>query len=187
MVAARVIPAFRAVDTPHASLRAATRPRHSCASASTTSCSASSSDRRGRSAELPAWRASRRELASLSLLSVAGLASLSLPHPARAETLYELFDLAQQLGQRGEFEEADKAWTRAIELDPKNSASWSNRGTARLQACRWKDVRGQPCARHTCPYVVSLTLRLLCCFARRLLPIWRRRLLSTAQKLTLSR
>lgn len=37
-----------------------------------------------------------------------------------------------------DFAKADKAWSRAIELDPSNSAAWSNRGTLRLQFSRWE-------------------------------------------------
>jgi tetratricopeptide (TPR) repeat protein len=34
----------------------------------------------------------------------------------------------------------ERAWTRAVELAPENAAAWSNRGTARLQAGRWRDA-----------------------------------------------
>jgi tetratricopeptide (TPR) repeat protein len=32
----------------------------------------------------------------------------------------------------------ERAWSRAVELAPDNAAAWSNRGTARLQAGRWR-------------------------------------------------
>jgi tetratricopeptide (TPR) repeat protein len=34
----------------------------------------------------------------------------------------------------------ERAWTRAVDLAPDNAAAWSNRGTARLQAGRWRDA-----------------------------------------------
>jgi sugar/nucleoside kinase (ribokinase family)/Tfp pilus assembly protein PilF len=36
------------------------------------------------------------------------------------------------------YEDAEDAWTKAIELAPENSACYSNRGTIRLQAGRWE-------------------------------------------------
>lgn len=81
---------------------------------------------------------SRRGITSLGLV---GALLVVTPGRARAETLAELYDQAQALGQREEYAAADAVWTRAIQIDPKNSATWSNRGTARLQACRWADVR----------------------------------------------
>jgi hypothetical protein len=40
-----------------------------------------------------------------------------------------------------DFDAADAAWTRAIDLAPTNAAAWSHRGTKRLQAGRWRDAR----------------------------------------------
>lgn len=35
-------------------------------------------------------------------------------------------------------ENTESLWSRAIDLDPGNSASWSNRGTSRLQRGDWR-------------------------------------------------
>ena len=32
----------------------------------------------------------------------------------------------------------DAAWTKCINLAPKNAAAWSNRGTVRLQYAKWE-------------------------------------------------
>ena len=82
---------------------------------------------------------SRRALACLA----PALALLPLPAPARADAsaraLIRAFDDAMAAGS--DFDAADAAWTRAIDLAPTNAAAWSNRGTKRLQAGRWRDAR----------------------------------------------
>ncbi|KAK9863256.1 hypothetical protein WJX84_010853 [Apatococcus fuscideae] len=40
-----------------------------------------------------------------------------------------------------DFQSADEAWSKAISLKPGNAAAWSNRGTKRLQAGRWREAR----------------------------------------------
>lgn len=55
--------------------------------------------------------------------------------PVDMRALVRAFDDAMAAG--ADFEAADKAWTRAIDIAPLNSAAWSNRGTKRLQARRW--------------------------------------------------
>ena len=46
--------------------------------------------------------------------------------------LAKAFEEAMAAG--ADYDAADRAWTKAIELAPLNSAAWSNRGTKRLQA-----------------------------------------------------
>ena len=53
--------------------------------------------------------------------------------------LAKAFEEAMAAG--ADYDAADRAWTKAIELAPLNSAAWSNRGTKRLQAGRWADAR----------------------------------------------
>lgn len=48
-----------------------------------------------------------------------------------------LFREAFEAGTKGDFDAADKAWSNIIDIDKNNSASWSNRGTLRLQLGRW--------------------------------------------------
>ena len=59
--------------------------------------------------------------------------------PVNTRALIKAFEEAMSAGS--DFEKADEAWTRAIGVDPKNAAAWSNRGTKRLQAGRWQDAR----------------------------------------------
>lgn len=47
----------------------------------------------------------------------------------------------EAMAEGADYDAADIAWTKAIELAPLNSAAWSNRGTKRLQAGRWADAR----------------------------------------------
>jgi len=47
----------------------------------------------------------------------------------------------EAMAEGADYDAADRAWTKAIELAPLNSAAWSNRGTKRLQAGRWADAR----------------------------------------------
>ena len=84
-------------------------------------------------------------------LAAAVLAPSSAPLPATAaaptaaaassssENLARAF--ADAMALAGDYDAADAAWTRAIEIDPTNAAAWGNRGTSRLQAGRWADAR----------------------------------------------
>lgn len=79
------------------------------------------------------------------LLSAAASAMLSFstaPAPASAAvvdpTLVQLFN--QAMSARGNREEAERAWSEAIAFAPDNSATWSNRGTLRLQYGQWQEA-----------------------------------------------
>ena len=50
----------------------------------------------------------------------------------RYEALAESFEAAFSATDAGDFAEAERQWSRAIELYPNNPAAWSNRGNARL-------------------------------------------------------
>ena len=71
--------------------------------------------------------------------------SLGVPAPSSAadkvdmRALTKAFEEAMSAG--ADYDAADAAWTKAINIAPLNSAGWSNRGTKRLQAGRWRDAR----------------------------------------------
>lgn len=64
--------------------------------------------------------------------------SLGVPAPSSAadkvdmRALTKAFEEAMSAG--ADYDAADAAWTKAINIAPLNSAGWSNRGTKRLQA-----------------------------------------------------
>ncbi|GMH40824.1 hypothetical protein BSKO_08728 [Bryopsis sp. KO-2023] len=85
----------------------------------------------------------RRALAApavlLSLLALPGDADAALAEKKNVDkALNDAFNKALRAET---LEEADAAWTEAIELAPDNSACWSNRGTIRLQQGRWAPAR----------------------------------------------
>ncbi|QDZ20377.1 hypothetical protein A3770_04p28950 [Chloropicon primus] len=55
------------------------------------------------------------------------------------EELNKLFAEAMKLSD-GEFDPADEAWSKIIEFSPDTSASWSNRGTFRLQRGKFREA-----------------------------------------------
>mmetsp|Transcript_25082 Transcript_25082/g.79498 ORF Transcript_25082/g.79498 Transcript_25082/m.79498 type:complete len:334 (+) Transcript_25082:827-1828(+) len=88
---------------------------------------------------------SRRDLLAGSSrigLLVAAFATAPSGALAAANASRELsraFQEAMDAGQ--DFDAADKAWTRCVELAPDNAPAWSNRGTLRLQFGKWEDAR----------------------------------------------
>ena len=87
---------------------------------------------------------SRRSAAAAAAAAAAALALAAAPAPARAAgggvdpALAKAF--ADAMAAQGDFDAMERAWTRAVELAPDNAAALSNRGTARLQAGRWRDA-----------------------------------------------
>ena len=91
----------------------------------------------------------RRALIGALAASVVGASDAAAPPLARANhsgaapvdmrALTRAFEDAMAAG--ADYDAADAAWTRAIAIAPNNSAAWSNRGTKRLQAGRWRDAR----------------------------------------------
>ena len=91
----------------------------------------------------------RRALIGALAASVVGASDAAAPPRARANhsgaapvdmrALTRAFEDAMAAG--ADYDAADAAWTRAIAIAPNNSAAWSNRGTKRLQAGRWRDAR----------------------------------------------
>ena len=69
----------------------------------------------------------------------ASLAPPTTEKPVDMKKLIAAFDEAMRAGE--DYGKADQAWTKAIELAPTNASAWSNRGTKRLQAGRWRDAR----------------------------------------------
>ena len=82
----------------------------------------------------------RAILGAGSLLATSLVRTLPARASAPSQQLQELFLNASQLAAEGKLEEADEAWTKAIEAAPTNSASWSNRGALRLQRLMWKEA-----------------------------------------------
>ena len=91
-------------------------------------------------------RASLLAMTTSAMTSLAPVPSRSFAASADAfgtstnmRALAKAFEEAMAAG--ADYDAADRAWTKAIELAPLNSAAWSNRGTKRLQAGRWADAR----------------------------------------------
>eukprot|EP01023_Acetabularia_acetabulum_P008079 TRINITY_DN13506_c0_g2_i9.p1 TRINITY_DN13506_c0_g2~~TRINITY_DN13506_c0_g2_i9.p1 ORF type:complete len:316 (-),score=48.91 TRINITY_DN13506_c0_g2_i9:240-1187(-) len=63
----------------------------------------------------------------------------ALPKGSVDARIAEAFNKALVAG--GDYKTADSAWSEAIDMDPSNSAAWSNRATTRLQAGRWQDAK----------------------------------------------
>eukprot|EP01026_Neomeris_dumetosa_P000378 TRINITY_DN10097_c0_g1_i1.p2 TRINITY_DN10097_c0_g1~~TRINITY_DN10097_c0_g1_i1.p2 ORF type:complete len:309 (-),score=50.41 TRINITY_DN10097_c0_g1_i1:127-966(-) len=88
-------------------------------------------------------QATRRQLVTAVILVGSQLAGIqnckALPKGSVDARIAEAFNRALAAG--GDFQMADQAWTSAIEMDPTNSASWSNRATSRLQAGRWQEAK----------------------------------------------
>ena len=67
--------------------------------------------------------------------------SFSTPNEAFASSTGSSVELSQLFNHAmnaKSYEDAENAWTKAIELAPSNSAAFSNRGTLRLQAGQWQ-------------------------------------------------
>jgi tetratricopeptide (TPR) repeat protein len=61
--------------------------------------------------------------------------------PARPAVSQELIKAFQEaMAAQGNFDKMEETWSKAIALAPDNAAAWSNRGTARLQAGRWRQA-----------------------------------------------
>ncbi|CAG9461942.1 unnamed protein product [Pedinophyceae sp. YPF-701] len=56
------------------------------------------------------------------------------------KALQAAFQEAFDAGMNGDLDRADAAWGKCIDLVPTNSASWSNRGTLRLQRGQWNEA-----------------------------------------------
>jgi len=87
----------------------------------------------------------RRRAMTMGAISAFLLAfSFSKPNEAFAAStgssvdMNKLSQLFNQAMNAKSYEDAENAWTKAIELAPSNSAAFSNRGTLRLQAGQWQ-------------------------------------------------
>lgn len=63
-----------------------------------------------------------------------------LPFRVQAEDLQGIQDLALSYTRAQRFEDAEVLWTKAITLDPKNAAAYSNRGNSRISQARFHDA-----------------------------------------------
>eukprot|EP00803_Ostreobium_quekettii_P008462 evm.model.scf_868EXC.4 EVM.evm.TU.scf_868EXC.4 scf_868EXC:38965-41097(-) len=84
------------------------------------------------------WTSRRCAIQSLVVAFLALPAQESLAEGRISAALAHAFDRALAATDP---DDADAAWGDAIRIDPANSAAWSNRGTARLQAGRWAEAR----------------------------------------------
>ena len=95
------------------------------------------------SSELPTTSLKgRRRAMTMGAISAFILAfSFSTPNEAFAASTGSSVELSQLFNHAmnaKSYEDAENAWTKAIELAPSNSAAFSNRGTLRLQAGQWQ-------------------------------------------------
>mmetsp|Transcript_24796 Transcript_24796/g.47008 ORF Transcript_24796/g.47008 Transcript_24796/m.47008 type:complete len:358 (+) Transcript_24796:62-1135(+) len=87
---------------------------------------------------------SRRQVFSiLPMITGLGISETSFAFgkkPGPSKELTDAFTEAMEAMNQFDFDAAEEAWTRAVQLSPEVSASWSNRGTLKLQRGRWAEA-----------------------------------------------